>query len=565
MRLKMWLLATAVLVFLVPKSFAYATYECRTFPGHAYYPGAEYDVSTLKLAGNGVEPDSQANLFDYGVIFEEADDASSPGCQEWAAVALYKKVRSTLALPSYIDTLGRFGNLYIGPYQGWLDGAQTSLVYATALRLGAKGKLTKPLAELIDQINYVQNIDGKCGFSTNRLGDTGVWKNGNSCMDDWAIAASGSAWAAAWKSARNKPYSQIQTAVIEATSAMGSAFDLDESVCIHRTGDPFPAVPPAKGPCIGTVADLNAGTAVALGLHGGDAMGYGFGLLTSIASADVALDYAGFTPGYGSNHKAIAQALFRNATLHSLSDGSAFKSDCYRFENQNGMMVRFTNSNCAGVGYTPGMFALNAFYNLRLGGAPTAHFINFDGSSFCGDLTTCPGGFWIPGRRVIYETFGHDWVISPPPLSADLSDYTVKLKTYDGVHYVSARNGGGSDINAEATAGGYEETFSLVDVNGGLLMSGDEVYLQTMEGQYITADNGGGGDVYAVHFAPIGWERFTIEKTWGTGQIYDGSPVAFKTMNNYYWSAINEGGGELLAPYLGVVTWEVFTIELTHN
>jgi hypothetical protein len=192
-------------------------------------------------------------------------------------------------------------------------------------------------------------------------------------------------------------------------------------------------------------------------------------------------------------------------------------------------------------------------------------FSYFDEGLFCNDLNTCTGGFWSPGRRVIYGKMARDWVVTAPSLSADLGDYTLKLKTYDGVHYVSARNGGGSDIHAEATSGGWEETFSLVDVNGGLLMSGDEVYLQTMEGQYITASDGGGSDVVAVHFTALGHERFTIEKTWGYGQIYDGSPVAFRTMNNYYWSAINEGGGELLAPYLGVVTWEVFTAELTHN
>lgn len=560
MRLKTWLFAIAVVCLAVPRSFALDPgYYCRT------YPGQSYDVSSVKM-GFGSKPDSQANLFDYGVIFEDAhgDDAA---CQDWASVALYKKVRATLDKPYYQDT-AVFGTLWIGPYQGWLDGAQTSLAYATALRLGAKGKLTKPLAQLIDQIDYVQNIDRNCGFSQNRKGENGIWWKGNSCMDDWAVAASGSGWAAAWKSARNKPYTQVQAAANAAKAAIAQSFDLWESVCAHRPSDAFPAAAVAEGPCSGSIAELAAGTAVALGLHGGDEPPYGFGLLTSIASADVALDYAGFPHTYTTNQQIVAAALFKNADLHTVSGGDAFTADCYGFTQSNGLMYRTADRNCAGVGYNPGMFALNAFYNSRLGGTPTAINYNFnafnDGAPWCENLTTCPGDFWNPGRKAIYQRLGYEW-IATPPLSADLSDYSIKLKTYDGVHYVSARNGGGSDIHAEATSGGWDETFSLVDVNGGLLMSGDTVYLQVMEGQYITASDGGGSTVVAIHRQPLGHERFTIEKTWGTGQIYDGSPVAFRTMNNYYWSAINEGGGDLLAPYLGVVTWEVFTAELTHN
>jgi hypothetical protein len=570
MRLKAWFLATAVLFLAVPKSFAAGEY-CKTYAGNS-----TYDVSTLKMA-TLQKPDSQANLFDYGVIFEEADDTDA-ACQDWASIALYKKVRSTLELPWYKDTNAYGTNSpYLGPYQGWLEGANATLVYATALRLGAKGKLTKPLAQLIDQIDYQANIEKSCGISSNRYGQSNVWANQNTCMDDWAVAASGYAWAAAWKSARNHSYTSVQGKANQAKGAIASAFDTGESICIHKPNATWPTPAPAAGPCTGTVADINAGTAIAMGLHNGDAMPYGFGLLTSIAAADVALNFTGFSHTYTADQKAIAKSLWMNADFHTTGTATSweFKNDCYRFVRNptTGAMTRTADFQCrepnyGGVGYQPEMFPLYEFFSRRLGGAPFLYMYDytyFDEGLFCDNPSTCTDRFWSPGRRVIYGKLARDWVVSTPPLSADLGDYTIKLKTYDGVHYVSARNGGGAEIHAEATSGSWEETFSLVDVNGGLLMSGDQVYLQTMEGQYISAYNGGGSDVYAVYFQPLTWERFTIEKTWGYGQIYDGSPVAFRTLNNYYWSAINEGGGELLAPYLGVVTWEVFTIELTNN
>ena len=119
---------------------------------------------------------------------------------------------------------------------------------------------------------------------------------------------------------------------------------------------------------------------------------------------------------------------------------------------------------------------------------------------------------------------------------------------------------GRSDINAEATTAGTNETFSMVDENGGSLMSGDTVYMQVRGGQYVSAHNGGGGDVYAPYFTPVTWERFVIEKTAGTGRIYSGNTVALRTWNGYYISAMNEGGGAVTALYRGVVTWEVFTV-----
>src|SRR5687768_5462286 len=103
MRKTTWVVAVALAVVLVPNAFA----VCRTDPA------STYDVSTLKL--NSGRPDINANLFDYGIIFE---DSNEPSCAGFASVALYKKVRATLIHPYYKDP--HLNNKLVGPYQGWL-------------------------------------------------------------------------------------------------------------------------------------------------------------------------------------------------------------------------------------------------------------------------------------------------------------------------------------------------------------------------------------------------------------------------------------------------------------
>ncbi|HEX6097344.1 MAG TPA: hypothetical protein VF432_13530 [Thermoanaerobaculia bacterium] len=554
MRRTTWVVAVALAVVLVPNALA----VCRTDPT------STYDVSTLKLSST--RPDINANLFDYGIIFE---DSNEPSCAGFASVALYKKVRATLNHPYYKDP--RLNNKLVGPYQGWLEGGNVALVYASALRLGPNGKLTKPLADLLDQISYVRNIDADCGFTTNRKGQTNAWTQNNSCMDDWSIAASGHAWTAAWRYARMKSSTLINSAADAAKTAISNALNITESVCVHKYNEPLPSPAPAAGPCTGQVADLNnSNVALALGLHDGEAVPYGLGLLTSIANADVALDYARRPKVYSADEKTVAAALYLNGDYRTTwTSGSAvFKKNCYKFGLVGTTMTRTATYDCSGNfgggSYQPEMFPVRDFLVKRVGITAFAFnydFTDFQSNLFCDNPANPDCIFWSPGRRAIYGTLARDWVNARPHLEADLSDYQVTFKTYDGVHYLSARYGGGNYIHAEATAPSTYETFSMVDENGGSLMSGDTVYMQVHEGQYISADQGGGGDVVAVYFTPVIWERFIIEKTWGTGQIVPGDPVALKTLYGYYVSAVNEGGGEVTARYRGVVTWEVFTID----
>jgi hypothetical protein len=558
-------LLLAVVVSLLSVSEAFAV--CRTDVTWGF------NVSTLKSfvdpADGFTKPIANDNLFDYGIIFEDAND---PTCAGTAAVALYKKVKATADLPVYWD-----GNVRanVDAYEGWLEGANLGLVYASALRLGGNGKLTKPLAALIDSVLYNAKIDAYCGFASNRFGQTGstVWTKGNSCMDDWAMIAHARGWQAAWK----QNYTGYATPYVSAAkSAIWNALNTSESICLHKHSA-SPANPaPSAGPCTATASEVASGAAVALGLHNGDAMPYGLGLMTGVGSGHVGLDSIGQSVSFTANELTIAKSLYKNADFHTEWDSTyqySFKGDCFIFSlGTSGQLVRNTNFGCYEPGYgngkpngyQPEMFPVKDYYDSKLGGSPVTlnyNYSTFQDSLFCDTPGTC--NFFSPGRKAVYKTLGSTWVWSRPTLNATTSDYTSTFKAYDNAHYLSARNGGGSDVNAEPTTIGNNERFSMIDVNGGTLVSGDYVYLMVANGKYVSATNGGGSDLKAVNDTPLTWERFTIQKMNGTGQIYTGDTVALKVLNGQYISAVNGGGSNTVALYTSAITWEVFTLNFT--
>jgi hypothetical protein len=556
----------AVVVSLLGVSEAFAT--CRSEVTWVR------DVSTLKTSTdqfNVTRANANENLFDYGVIFEDANNTT---CAPAASVALYKKVKATLALPNYPDpSINWQVGTTVGPYGGWLEGANLGLVYAAALRLGANGALTKPLVALIDSINYPGNIDAYCGFGTNRAGQSNIWTVQNSCMDDWAMVAHARGWQAAWK-ARTVGFPNVWAA--QTNAAIAGALNITESICSHRQGDPLPNPAPATGPCTGSIADLDNGAATPVALHNGDAMPYGIGLMTGVASAVVGMESTGVTKTFSSDEVKVAKALFRNSDFHTEWDPTyqySFKQDCYSFSLSGGGLARGNTFGCwepgygdgKNNGYQPEMFLVHDFYDWKIG-VPTPVNFDFDyfqDSLFCDDPTNGNCIFFGPGRKAVYKTLGGEWVYSRPALSVATVDYTSTFKAYDNAHYLSARNGGGSDVNAEPTTIGNNERFSMIDINGGTLMSGDYVYLQVANGNYVSATNGGGSTVVAQFNTPLTWERFTIQKISGTGQIFTGNQVALKVLNNQYISAVNGGGSSTTAQYSPAGTWETFTLNFT--
>ncbi len=145
------------------------------------------------------------------------------------------------------------------------------------------------------------------------------------------------------------------------------------------------------------------------------------------------------------------------------------------------------------------------------------------------------------------------------PLST--ATYSVTFKTALAGQYVSAENGGGGVVDANRAVASTWETFTLYDINGGALVSGDYVNLAASNGQFVSAENGGGGVLDANRTTPLDWETFRISLISGSGTITNGQQISLqtKTLGDYV-SALNGGGSTLAATATVASGWEAFAI-----
>ena len=142
----------------------------------------------------------------------------------------------------------------------------------------------------------------------------------------------------------------------------------------------------------------------------------------------------------------------------------------------------------------------------------------------------------------------------------DPSTPTYSFRTSNG-RYLTAPDGGGGDFVATATGiNSLTSQFKIIDVNGGSLMNGDTVHIQTNRNYYLMAVGGGGGDA-ATSGWPMSWETFTIVKVNGLGQIGGGDQVALRGSNGtHYLVAEGGGGGTVKCNRTAVGPWETFTL-----
>ena len=139
----------------------------------------------------------------------------------------------------------------------------------------------------------------------------------------------------------------------------------------------------------------------------------------------------------------------------------------------------------------------------------------------------------------------------------------IHLKTYDGIHYVCAENGGGGEINATRRWAAQWETFRMIPAQGGAITSDSAVNFSTYDGtHYVCAENGGGGEVNATRTAAAQWETFQIHRVDTPGDIINGSHVTLRTYNGHYLCAENGGGGQLNGTRTAAAQWETFTVEI---
>jgi hypothetical protein len=155
----------------------------------------------------------------------------------------------------------------------------------------------------------------------------------------------------------------------------------------------------------------------------------------------------------------------------------------------------------------------------------------------------------------------------------DATAIRISLRT-DRSNYVGAENCGNGRVTANATSAGPCEIFKLYDANGGQLVDGDQVYLQSSSGNFITAEEGGGsscsdcdGAVNANRWVAGAWETFTIRKIGGSGAIASGDRITLQSSAGDYMAAENGGwngcdcDSVLHANRRVPAAWETFTIE----
>ncbi|HXA85943.1 MAG TPA: hypothetical protein VNZ47_12750 [Candidatus Dormibacteraeota bacterium] len=396
----------------------------------------------------------------YAIIFRDADPRN-PGCNQSAANHLEAKLIDTFGQDHPIDqvSLSNSGsyrhhisafNPDTGPFQGWLEGGFPTYIFPTALRLYTEGKVNANLEKLLDKVvefmasNAGQDANG--GFVLRSLApDCNLNKSGdfgNNCMDDYSIAAAGFAWAAAYKTFRQKV--NLPDLVGPANGAIAASFSTDSSICVvpdavikNRTPQNMPAS--GRGPCTGTVQDLRATPpAQTLSLnHGHQTPAYGYGLMTSISSAAFGLKLAGASHSFSPDEKTVALALLDEANRLTRLTGQGSPLD-YLFANRptlndpeaclkvvpvgaatfaNATQFQITapinnpdvtqSGDCADFGYKPRMYALGDFFsdpNVIGASSPGPLPLGFGGSTLFQD----PSGFFNIGREVYYGSLGWD-------------------------------------------------------------------------------------------------------------------------------------------------------------
>lgn len=136
----------------------------------------------------------------------------------------------------------------------------------------------------------------------------------------------------------------------------------------------------------------------------------------------------------------------------------------------------------------------------------------------------------------------------------------VTFKTVLVPRFLGAQNNGGGALIATAAAAQGWETFSLEDVNGGSLVSGDSVYIRAGNGQYLQALNGGGSSLNAGSNNTQAWETFKLVKKSGSGNIVNGDVVGLQASTGSWVSAQNGGGAAVFAYGGALGSWEQLTI-----
>lgn len=168
---------------------------------------------------------------------------------------------------------------------------------------------------------------------------------------------------------------------------------------------------------------------------------------------------------------------------------------------------------------------------------------------------------FAPVSRDFVATFRS--VLDATPWGANVPR-RIQLQTIQNRTWLVAEQGGGGAVHADRAAASIWETFEVVDLNGGALVTGDPVALRAFDGvHYLQAAGGGGGAVNATPTAIGPWETFVIRKQNGGSQlIFEGDWIALQAPSGHFVVAENGGGpGSIVnANRVAIGPWETFAI-----
>jgi hypothetical protein len=153
------------------------------------------------------------------------------------------------------------------------------------------------------------------------------------------------------------------------------------------------------------------------------------------------------------------------------------------------------------------------------------------------------------------RVFGDDGSSDGTASALGATEHEVSLRTAERGLYVVAELGGGGVVNANREGRGPWETFTLRDLNGGEVKSGDVVAFRTHDGHWLTAEGGGGSKLIARGEGPHAWEKFVIDRL-------DEERVTLETENGHYLVAEGGGGSVVNADREAAGAWETFVLEL---
>jgi len=168
-------------------------------------------------------------------------------------------------------------------------------------------------------------------------------------------------------------------------------------------------------------------------------------------------------------------------------------------------------------------------------------------ADICGDFDTLE-----TDELELISSWPPNWSCEPV---SDL-DHRFALQTHNG-RFVSAIDGGGGAVDAHGMGQGEWETLFFVDINRGRLMSGDAVYIKTMDGSYFQANGGGlNGNASDTNSTRT---RFRVYKD-GGGEVGPDSTVRIRAYDNRWVVAENGGGGAVNANRNHAQSWERFVV-----